>query len=150
MKRMVSTMLAAATLAASGAAVAQMKPEDAIAFRKGVYQVIGYSNRGIGQMIKGEIPFNKDVFNRNAEIIAKVSHLVPEAFPAGSDKGNTRARPEIWSDAAGFKKVVDNFQAEAQKLAELSRTATSVDQVRSQAAALGKSCGACHDNFRTK
>jgi cytochrome c556 len=141
---------AAAALSAAGPAQAQMKPEDAIKFRKSVYTVIGWSNGPIGRMIKGEIPFNRDLFARNAATIAQLSQIAPEAFPAGSDKGDTRARPEIWSDAAGFKKAMENFQAEATKLAELSRTATSLDQVRGQAAALGKACAACHDNYRTK
>lgn len=150
MKRLISTLIATATLTGSGVALAQMKPDDAIKFRKGVYQVVGYSNRTLVQMVKGEIPFDKDRFARNAAIIAQVSQLVPEAFPAGSDKGETRAKPEIWSDAAGFRKVVDNFQAQATKLADVARSANSVDDVRSQTAALGKSCGACHDNFRVK
>lgn len=102
-------------------------------------------------MVKGQIPYNQAEFLRNAEIVADMSKIAPHAFPAGSDTGaTTRAKPEIWSDAAGFKKVMDNFQAEAAKLAEVAKTATSVDQVRGQFGALGKSCGACHDNFRTK
>lgn len=45
---------------------------------------------------------------------------------------------------------MDNFQAEAAKLAEVAKTATSVDQVRGQFGALGKACAACHDNYRSK
>ncbi len=151
MKRTVNTLLAVATLAASGTTLAQVKPEDVIKFRQSVYTVIGWHNRTLGLMIKGQVPYDKDVFARNAALIAQLSQIAPDAFAPGSDKGaKTRAKPEIWSDAAGFKKVMDNFQAEAAKLAEVARTATSVDQVRSQAAAMGKSCGACHDNFRTK
>ena len=35
------------------------------------------------------------------------------SFPAGSDSaaGKTRAKPEIWSDAAGFKAELDKAQA---------------------------------------
>ena len=62
----------------------------------------------------------------------------------------TRAKPEIWSDAAGFKKVMDGFQAESAKMVQVAKTAKDVDAVRGQFAALGKSCAACHDNFRTK
>lgn len=77
--------------------------------------------------------------------------MVPEGFATGSDKGaETRAKPEIWSDAAGFKKVMDNFQAETAKLVQVARTAKDVDAVRGQFAAVGKACAACHDNYRTK
>jgi cytochrome c556 len=147
---LLAALIGTSTLLASGTAAAQVKPEDVIKFRKGVYQVVGWHVRPMGAMVKGQMPYDQAAFARNAEIVAMMSTVAPHAFAAGSDKGETRAKPEIWSDAAGFKKVMDNFQAEAAKLAEVAKTATSVDQVRGQFGALGKSCGACHDNFRTK
>lgn len=150
-KALLAAIIGTSTLLASGTAVAQVKPEDVIKFRQSVYTVIGWHVRPLGAMVKGQTPYNQAEFLRNAEIVADMSKIAPHAFPAGSDTGaTTRAKPEIWSDAAGFKKVMDNFQAEAAKLAEVAKTATSVDQVRGQFGAMGKSCGACHDNFRTK
>lgn len=101
-------------------------------------------------MVKGQMPYDQALFAKNAEIVATMSKIAPDAFMAGSDKGDTKVKPEVWSDAAGFKKVMDNFQAEAAKLAEVAKTATSVDQVRGQFGALGKACAACHDNYRNK
>lgn len=148
---LLAAIIGTSTLLASGTAAAQVKPEDVIKFRQSVYTVIGWHVRPLGAMVKGQTPYNQAEFLRNADIVADMSKIAPHAFPAGSDTGApTRAKPEIWSDAAGFKKVMDNFQAEAAKLAEVAKTATSVDQVRGQFGAMGKSCGACHDNFRTK
>ncbi len=148
---LLAAVIGTSTLLASGTAAAQVKPEDVIKFRQSVYTVIGWHVRPMGAMVKGQMPYDQAEFLRNAEIVAKMSTIAPHAFPAGSDTGaKTRAKPEIWSDAAGFKKVMDNFQAEAAKMAEVAKTATSVDQVRGQFGALGKSCGACHDNYRTK
>lgn len=139
-KALLAAIIGTSTLLASGTAVAQVKPEDVIKFRQSVYTVIGWHVRPMGGMVKGQIPYNQAEFLRNAEIVADMSKIAPHAFPAGSDTGaTTRAKPEIWSDAAGFKKVMDNFQAEAAKLAEVAKTATSVDQVRGQFGALGKS-----------
>lgn len=147
---LIATILGASTLLASGTAAAQAKPEDVIKFRKGVYQVVGWHVRPMGAMVKGQMPYNQAAFVKNAEIVAMMSHVAPEAFAAGSDKGETRAKPEIWSDAAGFKKVMDGFQAEAEKMVQVAKTSTTVDGVRNQFSALSKSCGACHDNYRTK
>lgn len=147
---LIAALIGTSTLLASGAASAQAKPEDVIKFRKGVYQVVGWHMRPLGAMVKGQMPYDQALFAKNAEIVATMSKIAPEAFAAGSDKGETRAKPEIWSDAAGFKKAVDNFQAEATKLAQVAKTATSVDQVRGQFSALSKTCGGCHDNYRTK
>jgi len=149
-KVLLAAIIGTSTLLASGTAAAQVKPEDVIKFRKGVYQVIGWHVRPLGAMVKGQMPFDQAAFARNAEIVAMMSTIAPHAFAAGSDKGETRAKPEIWSDAAGFKKAMDNFEAEASKLAQVAKTATSVDQVRGQFSAMSKSCGACHDNLRTK
>ncbi len=150
-KALIAAIIGTSTLLTSGAASAQAKPEDVIKFRQGSFQVIGWHVRALGGMAKGQIPYDQAEFTRNAEIVAMMSTVVPHAFAPGSDKGaQTRARPEIWSDAAGFKKVMDNFQAEATKLAQVAKTAGSVDQIRGQFGALSKSCGACHDNYRTK
>lgn len=148
---LLAAIIGTSTLLASGNVAAQAKPEDVIKFRQSVYTVIGWHVRPLGAMVKGQMPFDQAEFLRNADIVADMSKIAPHAFPAGSDKGaTTRAKPEIWSDAAGFKKVMDNFQAEAGKLAEVAKTATSVDQVRGQFGALGKACAACHDNYRSK
>lgn len=148
---LLAAIIGTSTLLASGNVAAQAKPEDVIKFRQSVYTVIGWHVRPLGAMVKGQMPFDQAEFFRNADIVADMSKIAPHAFPAGSDTGaKTRAKPEIWSDAAGFKKVMDNFQAEAAKLAEVAKTATSVDQVRGQFGALGKACAACHDNYRTK
>lgn len=148
---LLAAIIGTSTLLASGNVAAQAKPEEIIKFRQSVYTVIGWHVRPLGAMVKGQMPFDQAEFLRNADIVADMSKIAPHAFPAGSDTGaKTRAKPEIWSDAAGFKKVMDNFQAEAAKLAEVAKTATSVDQVRGQFGALGKACAACHDNYRSK
>jgi cytochrome c556 len=150
-KALLAAIIGTSTLLASGTAAAQAKPEDVIKFRQSVYTVVGWHVRPMGAMVKGQMPYDQAEFARNAEVVAMMSTVAPHGFTPGSDKGaNTRAKPEIWSDAAGFKKVMDNFQAEATKLAQVAKTATSVDQVRGQFGALGKSCGACHDAYRTK
>lgn len=148
---LIAAIIGTSTLLASGTVAAQVKPEQVIKYRQSVYTVIGWHARPLGAMVKGQMPYDQALFAKNAQIIADLSKMAPEGFAPGSDTGaKTRAKPEIWSDAAGFKKVMENFQAEATKLAEVAKTATSVDQVRGQFGALGKSCGACHDNYRTK
>jgi cytochrome c556 len=137
-------------LAAVGLASAQeMKPEDVIKFRKGAYQVINWHMRPLGAMVKGEQPYNKELFVKNAAIIESLSRIVPDAFQQETDKGDTRAKPEIWSDPARFKQALERFQSEAARMSEVAKTG-NFDQIRVQYGALSKSCGNCHDNFRSK
>lgn len=70
-------------------------------------------------------------------------------FPAGSDKGETKALPTVWSDSAGFQAASKNAEAAFDKL---SVAAGSGDMAALTAAFgdAGKACGACHDKFRAK
>jgi cytochrome c556 len=70
-------------------------------------------------------------------------------FPAGSDKGETKALPTVWSDWAGFQAAGKNADAAYDKL---SVAAGSGDMAALTAAFgdAGKACGACHDKFRAK
>lgn len=70
-------------------------------------------------------------------------------FPAGSDKGETKALPVVWTDWAGFQAANKNAEAAIDKLA----TAAGSGNQEALAAAFadtGKACGACHDKFRAK
>ena len=148
---LITALIGTSTLLASGTASAQAKPEDVIKYRKALMVMQANSVRPLAAMAKGQRPYDKDIAIRNAAILELTGKMMMETVAAGSDKGaETRAKPEIWSDAAGFKKVMDNFQAEAAKMVQVAKTAKDVDAVRGQFAALGKSCAACHDNYRTK
>jgi cytochrome c556 len=70
-------------------------------------------------------------------------------FPAGSDKGDTKALPTVWSDWAGFQAASKNAETAFDKLAT---AAGSGDQAALAAAFAdaGKACGACHEKFRAK
>jgi cytochrome c556 len=70
-------------------------------------------------------------------------------FPAGSDKGDTKALPTVWSDWAGFEAASKNAETAFDRL---SVAAGSGDIAQLQAAFgdAGKACGACHEKFRAK
>lgn len=150
MKRIVAPVVlaAAAAVFGGGAAVASdAKPEDVVDFRQGVYKVIGWHFGPLGAMAKGDIPFDRDLAVKNSEIVATMSRVAPDAFVAGSDVGDTRAKPEIWRDADGFRSAMERFQKEAQKLADVSKSG-DFSAVRAQVGETGKACKACHDDFR--
>jgi len=70
-------------------------------------------------------------------------------FPAGSDKGETKALPTVWSDMPGFQKASANADAAYDKLA----MAAGSGDVAATAAAfgdVGKACGGCHTTYRAK
>ncbi len=141
----------AATLAAIAApASAQFaKPEDAIKYRQSALTVMGTHFGRVGAMTSGRVPFDAKAAAENTEIVADMAKLPWAAFTAGTDKGGipTRAKPEIWTDAAKFKDSADKLQAESIKLAAAGKTG-NLDAIKTAFAATAGTCKACHDAFR--
>ena len=152
MKKLIGTTLAASLLLAGSVAHAQVKPEDVIKFRKSVMTIQAWHMRPMAAMVKEQRPYDKDAFAYNAQVIGLTAKMKAEAFAPGTEKiadAETRAKPEIWSEPEKFKQALDRFQADVIKLTEAAKTGT-LDAVRPAFGAVAKSCGACHDAFRTK
>lgn len=148
MKRITIVLLALAGLV-SFSAQAQMKPEDAIKLRQSAMKLIGYNFGSIGAMVNDKKPYNKDEAIRNATNVEGLSTQPFEFFVAGSDKGETKAKADIWKEADKFKAAADKFQAESAKLAQVSKTG-DMAALKTQFGATAQACKGCHDNYREK
>lgn len=131
------------------AAHAQAKPEDVIKYRQGAYKVMGWNMGPMAGMVKGEIPYNKEAFARHAEIVAFVGKLTLEGFTPGTDKGDTRVKPEAFAKMDDFKSKMTKMNEETAKLAALAKTG-SFDDIKKQFGATGGTCKACHDDYKSK
>jgi cytochrome c556 len=98
-------------------------------------------------MVSGRVPFDAKVAAENVELVAELAKLPWAAFGEGTDKGETRAKPEIWKEAGKFKEASDKFQAETLKLQAAAKTG-NLDTLKTAFGATGASCKACHDTFR--
>lgn len=128
---------------------AQMKPEEAIKLRQSAMKLIGYNFGSIGAMVNDKKPYSKDEAIRNANRIDALSTQPFEFFIAGSEKGETKAKAEIWKDTDKFKGTAEKFQAEAAKLVQTARTG-DMAAIKTQFGATAQACKACHDDFREK
>ena len=148
MKKILSLILAAVAVALALPAAAQFaKPEDAVKYRKASFTVMGAHFGRVGAMVSGRAPFDAKVAAENVELVAELAKLPWAAFGEGTDKGETRAKPEIWKETAKFKEASDKFQAETVKLQAAAKTG-NFDMIKTAFGATGASCKACHDNFR--
>jgi cytochrome c556 len=125
------------------------KAEDAIKYRKSAMFVMSQHFGRIGPVVKGERPYDKDEVARNAAIAEQMSKLPFDAFVAGTDKGETGAKPEIWTGAAKFKSSAEKMQQEMSKLAQAAKGG-DLNAIKAQFGETGKACKACHDDFRKK
>jgi len=141
--------LALAGLFAAGGASAQsfQKPEDAIKYRKAAFTVLVAHFGPLGAMANGRMPFDAAAAARHGDAIAMVSTLPWAGFGPGTDKGDTRAKAEIWTEQAKFNEGAEKMRAEVAKLAAAAKTG-NLDNLKAAFGPAAASCKACHDNYR--
>jgi cytochrome c556 len=148
MKKLILVAAAVAGFASAMPAAAQFaKPEDAIKYRKAAFNVMASHFGRIGAMVQGKAPFDAKAAADNAEIATMMSRLPYTAFVAGTDKGDTKAKPEIWTEDAKFRAAATKMQEEMAKLNAAAKTG-NLDQIKAAFGPVGQSCKACHDEYR--
>jgi cytochrome c556 len=128
----------------------QPKPEDQLKLRKAAYSMMGYSFAQLDLMADGKRPFVKEDVVRYADLLANLS-LVPKGFfGEGTDKvGETRAKPEVWTNRADFDSKMDRMTKETANLAHVARTADAA-ALKKALKDVDQACTACHDDYRVK
>jgi cytochrome c556 len=139
--------LAASGLAWADASVA--RPADAIIETRQAGQDLVIS---LADQMKAAIAAKADVkpFADPAGAMSRWFHNFPTLFPAGTEAGHdTKAKPEVFSDAAGFAKAADTTSAAAARLSELAKAGDEAG-FAAQFKVLGQSCGACHREYKIR
>ena len=150
MKFAASLVLAAVAAVLATPASAQFaKPEDAVKYRQSALFVMSQHFGRIGAMTSGKAPYDAKAAVANAEIVAAIAKLPWPAFSAATEKVTvpTRAKPEIWTEAAKFKENGEHLVAETGKLLAAAQT-NNLDNLKTAFAATGKTCKSCNDDFR--
>ena len=142
----VAAVLLTATLAMPALAQFQ-KPEDAIKYRQSALTLMATHNGRVAAMANGRVPFDAKVAAENAALVETLSRLPWAAFGPGTDKGETRALPVIWTEQDKWQQAIARLQTDAAALNAAAKTG-DLDAIKKASGALGQSCKACHDNFR--
>lgn len=153
MKFLLHMLVAGVALAVSAPSIAaEMKVEDSIKVRQAGYRYMAWSMRRIDENLKGT--FNKDDVIKAANTIQAIANSGMGAlFPAGSDKGtgyhDTHVKAAFFDPANSAKltEVATNFNKVANELAKVAASGDK-EAVKVMYGKLGKSCQACHDDFR--
>ncbi|MCK8786363.1 cytochrome c [Roseomonas sp. NAR14] len=132
-----------------------LPPGDALAQAAG--DVIAQRRAGLKRMgqhaeaIKGIVDGRGDVgpvVERADDMLAWFRQF-PTLFPPGSDRGDTKAAPAVWTDRAGFEQASATIVA---RLEALRAAAQSGNQAATAGAfrEVGQACGGCHRGFRLR
>jgi cytochrome c556 len=155
MKKYVKCLLLLTAAAASAAALAQQappKPETLIKWRQSAFQVIAWNNGRVKANVEGQ--YNKEDVLKSANTIAALANSgLGALFAPGTEQGkgwhDTSTKPELFKDSKRAAELFGNFNKEANELARLA-AAGDPAAVKEQFGKLGKTCKACHDDFKVK
>lgn len=127
--------------------------DDAIKARRAFYTLLGANFGPLAAMAKGEAEYDAaqaQLFADNLALMAAYNPL--PAFPEGSSKddrdGKTRALAKIWSNFGDFKSKLKDFSTAAPNIK--AAAGKGRDALAPAVAELGKTCKACHDDYRAK
>lgn len=144
------TLLAGALMAGIATApVLAATAAEVVKSRVERYKGLGASFKRVNDEFKKGSPDAK-IIQVSAREIAGHAREQYKWFPRGSGPQagvTTKAKAEIWTNAAGFKKAQDAFAGQA---AAFQKAAASgnIAQMRSLSKSLGGTCSACHRQFR--
>jgi cytochrome c556 len=133
----------------AGAALAQFaKTEDAVKYRQSAMFLIGQHFTRMGAVVKGEAPYDKAAFEKNAVVVDSLYRLpLVEAFMVpGSDKGSGM-KPEALAEKDKFTQMHNATEAELAKLVAVAK-AGDLNAIKPQFGATGGTCQACHKAYR--
>lgn len=139
----------AATVAAIISAAVLAAPADTIRMRQGNYKQIAAAMKGINEQLKSSSP-SLPAIRAGSRTILGFAPQVLRWFPRGTgpEAGvRTRARPEIWSDHAGFRRAGARLLVAARNLDAAARSG-DLAAIRAAAPQLSHACSNCHDDFR--
>lgn len=127
----------------------EFSPAQAIKARQSAYFLMGQQLAKINATIKGDVPFDEAALEMNAHLLVLLNKTVPSYYPAGSDKGSTKAKADIWKSMPDFTRLAHNSQAEAEKLGTAIATG-DMAQIKAAYGSTSRSCRACHDSYKEK
>jgi cytochrome c556 len=157
---MIRNAALAALLAGAAAAGAALAHEDlgpipntpaahAAAARHQNFKQLGGAFKAILDELKKPSP-DKAVLTTNAAKMNSLAAQEASWFPKGSGTESgvkTEAKPQVWSDPAGFAAAVQRLQGETAKLQQIAGTG-DVAALKTQVQATGAACKNCHDKYR--
>jgi cytochrome c556 len=148
----VAAILGIATLSLASNAVAQVKPEDQIKFRKAAYSYSAWNMAKIKANLEGT--YDAAQVKLAAEAIASVAHsglgalYGPRTEKSIGDQ-KTTVKPDLFQKTPEVAKMAKDFSAASDELVKVAN-GSDVAAVKIAHGKVSASCKACHDAFKTR
>ena len=135
----------------AGPPTPEQKAQTAVKTRQGLFDVQAFVFGPVGGMLRGA-PFDAAVVQKAAERLQVTGSMIPEVFATDTHAMTgltTKAREGIWTNKSDFDAKANDFVKAAADLEAAAKTGDKGATLKA-AGAVGKACGACHDQFRDK
>ncbi|RLA60484.1 MAG: cytochrome c [Gammaproteobacteria bacterium] len=144
-------IVALAGLALSPLAISHLDEDELPqSYRQSWFAMLAANFGPMVAMVKKEIPWDERQMAGYADQLTALTTLdILRGFKDGSDKGTTRAKPEIWETKADFEGKMKDLKNEVAKLQTVANT-NDRKAIAQQVVATGEACGACHDDYKAK
>jgi cytochrome c556 len=147
-----SLIVASAAMAQGAPAMTpEQKAAATVQTRQAVFKLQSFVFGPVGGMLRGA-PVDAAVATKAGARLQVLAGLIPEVFVTDTHAMaglTTKAREGIWTNKSDFDAKANDLVKAA---ADLEAAGKSGDEagIKKAAAAVGKTCGACHDQFRDK
>jgi cytochrome c556 len=142
-----------AALASGSAAFAQGSPAEqkAVEDRQALFKEIDKAFKPVGEMLRRKQPYDAAIVGDAAAKLDGLAKKIPDAFAVDTHKATgikTKARENIWTNMPDFKAKSEGLVQALAGLATFAKSGGDEKGFRPAAAAVGKACSACHDNYK--
>ncbi|MEO1161058.1 MAG: cytochrome c [Pseudomonadota bacterium] len=144
MVRCVKFVVLAVFLAVPTLALAHSGATGIVKKRMEVMKDVGAVMKELGAMVKGDARFDASTVARRADDLKAHAAGMPALFPEGSIHGPSEALPQIWVDFEGFSRIASDLESAATALSGV----TDASALPGALGAAGKTCKACHSDYR--
>jgi len=136
----------------SVAALASTDPGGVIKGRRALMKANGEGAKVIGAMLDGSAPFDAAKATAAATAMAKAGHGFSADFAAnfadGSQTGDTKASPDIWTNKDEFTSKAAALESDAN--ATVTAAGQSEDAFKVAAGRMFGNCKGCHEKYKLK
>ena len=123
--------------------------DKAVEYRQKAFSVMQNNFAYMGDMIKGDMPFDLAIFTERAEVFANMTAVPWSGFShEGAMPGNnTDALPAIWDNWDDFQERSEQLQADARNLLAAAESGDQ-GEIRGAFMTAAKNCKGCHDQYK--
>lgn len=144
MNRIIKHLLMLAVIASPTLALAHPGATGIVKKRMDTMKDAGAIMKELGAMVKGEAAFDAATIARRGGDLKSHAASIPADFPAGSIFGPSEALPQIWEDFERFGTMASDLESAAAVLSGVEQPSA----LPAALAAAGKTCKACHTDYR--